>query len=212
VSPDDDPIADALLGESTYERERIRAFGWFKQSIPTKLAWQSYLLFLLAAVLPVAAVLPRPVREAYFAEVAAASPKVAFLGFVAVVLVFGTGLGHAVVALRRLALEPGLTEVQARDLVSLENVCSLLGFFTGGVATALTYLLLFVGFGGTAALEAFVAAGGGNPYVASGLGVDVGTVAVTAVVGAVLMQFLSAYVQVRVVHAGLATSGAAGLR
>lgn len=203
MSDEDDPIADALLGESTYERERLRAFGWFKQSIPRKLALQSYILFALAALLPIAAFLPPSIRETYFAEVAAASPKLAFLGLVAVVLVFGTGIGHALVGVRRVALEPALTELQARELVNIENVCSLLGFFTGGVATVLTYALLLLGFGGESALEAFMSAGGGNPFTASAVGVEVGTVAVTAMVGAVLMRFLSAYVHVRVTLAGL---------
>jgi hypothetical protein len=192
----DDPIADALLGDSTYQRVRAERWGWFKQPIPKKLAWQSYLLFALAAVLPLTAALPAGVRESPLSDVASTSPKIALLAMVAAVLVAATGLGHAGVGLRRFSLEPSLTEVQALELFNLESLCSLVGFLTGGFATLVTYVFLLVGFGGVEALETYVAAGGGNPFATSTLGVDVASVAVFAMVGAVVLRLLSTYLYV----------------
>jgi hypothetical protein len=195
VSPDD-PITQRVLSDSPYDRLRARQFSYFAQPIDRKLAWQSYLLFALAALLPVLATFPAEIRRTYFADVAAASPKLAFIALVAVVFVAGTGVGHAIVETARLRLQP-LDERQARELVTFETLCSMLGFGTGGFATLSTYVLVIMGFGGEQTLDAFLALGGGNPFVSSGLGVSVGIVAVTALVSGVLLQVLSAHLHVR---------------
>ena len=192
----DDPIAERLLSDSPYERLRARQFSYFAQPIDRKLALQSYLLFALAAILPLLAVFPPALRRTYFADVATASPKLAFVALVAVVFVAGTGIGHAVVEHARLRLRP-LDERQARELVTVETMCSMLGFGTGGFATLATYLLVALGFGGERALDALLAAGGGNPFAPSNLGVTVGTVAVLALVSGVALQTLSAHLHVR---------------
>jgi hypothetical protein len=202
----DDPIADALLGDSVYERIRVERWSLFKQPIPRKLAIQSTLLFALAAILPVAAFLPAEVRESYLQEVAAASPKVALLALLAVAVVGLTGIGLAGVGIQRFRLEPSLTEGQARELFNLESLCSTLGFLTGGFATAVTYAFLLIGFGGTSALTAFMKYGGGNPYAASGINLDIATVAVAALVGAVVLRVLSVYLFVEDVRRSMATA------
>lgn len=196
-----DPIAERLLSDSPYQRLRARQFSYFVQPISRKLVWQSYLLFSLAALLPILAALPSGIRDAYLPDVATGTPKLAFVAFVAVVFVAGTGLGHAVVEAARLRLRP-LDEAHARELVTLEGLCSMLGFGTGGLATAATYALVALGFAGRETLEAFLAAGGGNPFAASNLGVTVGFVAIVALLSAVALQFLSAYLGVRAALAG----------
>ncbi len=192
----DDPIAEKLLSDSPYERLRARQLSYFVQPIDRKLAWQSYLLFALAGLLPVLSVLPATVRRAYLPTVASSSPKLAFVALVAVVFVAGTGVGHALVEYFRIERGP-LDERQARELVTFESLCSMLGFGTGGLATVSTYALVLLGFGGRDLLSAFLAAGGGNPFEPSTLGVTVGFVAVVALLCAVALQTLSAYLYVR---------------
>lgn len=198
----DDPIAERILSDSPYDRLRARQFSYFNQSIDRKLALQSYLLFALAALLPVLAFVPASVRRTYIADIATSSPRLAFVAFVAVVFVGGTGVGHALVEHARFRLQP-LDERQARELVTFETLCSLLGFGTGGFATLTTYLIVFLGFGGESALDALLAAGGGNPFAPSELGVTVGTVAVLAMVSGVALQVLSAHFHVRSILATL---------
>jgi len=196
----EDPIAEKLLSDSPYERLRARQLSYFVQPIDRKLAWQSYLLFALAALLPVLSVLPPSVRDSYVPAVASSTPKLAFVALVAVVFVAGTGVGHALVEHARLRLRP-LDERQARELVTFESLCSMLGFGTGGLATAVTYALVLVGFGGRDLLDTFLAVGGGNPFAPSSLGVTVGFVAVVALLSAVVLQTLSAYLHVQAVLA-----------
>lgn len=61
--PVDDPIAEALTSDSAYERLRAREFGVLRRAIHEKLAWQSYLLLALAALLPLAAFGANPFEQ-----------------------------------------------------------------------------------------------------------------------------------------------------
>lgn len=194
-----DPITERILSDSPYERLRAQQFSYLVQPIDRKLLWQSGLLFLLAALLPVLAVLPASIRTSYLPNVVIASPKVAFLALVAVLIVAGTGVGHALVEYARLRLQP-LDEGQARELVTLEGLCSMLGFGTGGFATLVTYALVLIGFGGQEALNAFLEAGGGNPFAPSAFGVTVGMVAITALVSAAALQLAAASLHLQAVR------------
>ncbi|MFB6281010.1 MAG: hypothetical protein ABEH40_03220 [Haloferacaceae archaeon] len=197
----DDPIAEALLSDSPYERLRAREFRVLGGAIPRKLAWQSYLLLSLAALLPLVGLLPPGVRETYIGDAALATPRWAVIALFAVGVLWLTGLGHAGIALRLLALGPGISEVQARELLSLENVCSLFGFGTAGVAVLATYAFVGIGFAGLDTLMAYAAVAG-NPFTPAPLPVTVGSVAIVAMVGAVVLKFLSAFVYVESVRRG----------
>lgn len=191
----DDPITDAVLGESAYDRLRAIRFGVFKQAIHRKLAWQSYLLLALAALLPVAAALPHSTRMEYLTgELALASPKLAVLGFAGAILLVFTGLGHAGVAVRRLAREPNISEFEAEQLLAAENVCSTLGLGTATLAVAITYAGFAIGFGGASAVASYVEVMGADPFAASNVPLSLGTIAVVSLVGAVVLQLLSAFV------------------
>jgi hypothetical protein len=192
----DDPIADAIVAGSNYERLRARETGYFTQSVDRKMRWQSYLLFGLAALLPVTALMPRQVRYQYLTDGAAAAPKVAVLALLASVLLFVTGIGHGLVGLRCARLHSSLSESEARTLLTLERLCSVLGFATGGVVTLATYLLVSVGLGGVETLDAYVAVVGENPFAQSPVGVDVATTSAFALVGAVLLQWAATAVSV----------------
>jgi hypothetical protein len=201
MSPDD-PIARKVLSDSPYDRLHVRQFSYFTQPIDRKLAWQSYLLFALAALLPILAVTPPAIRRTYFADVASATPRFVSVALVAVVIVSVAGFGLAVAEHVRLRARP-LDERLAHEIVTFETLCSLLGFGTGGCATVGSYLFVLLALGGQDALDAFLAFGGGNPFVPSGLGISVGIVATTALVVGVVLQTLSAYFHVRVTLADL---------
>lgn len=191
----DDPIAEALLSDSPYERLRAREFRVLGGALPRKLAWQSYLLLALAALLPIVGLLPAGVRETYVPDAAMASPRWAVIALFAVGAIWLTGLGHAGIALRLVSLGPSISEVQARELLNLENVCSLFGFGTAGVAVLVTYAFVALGFAGLDTLMAYAAVAG-NPFAPAPVPVSLGTVAIAATVGAVVLKFLSAFVYV----------------
>ncbi|MFC7096086.1 hypothetical protein [Halobaculum marinum] len=194
----DDPIAAALLSDSTYERARYQRFGWFKQSVTRKLTLQSYLLTLLAGVFPVLALLPADLRAAYFGDsVATAAPKVGVVALVAVGVIAVAGVGLVVVAAFRLARGDDFDEHTAHSVLTLEDLCSMAGLATGGIATAATYTFVLLGFGGVETVRAWVAAGGGNPYAPTGVGPSVATVAVTALALGVFLQVAAAYLRTR---------------
>ncbi|WP_435064880.1 hypothetical protein [Halobaculum sp. EA56] len=194
----DDPIASALLSDSTYERVRRQRFGWFKQPVTRKITLQSYLLHVLAGVLPVLALLPGELREAYFAgSVASAAPKVGLLAFVAVGVIAAAATGLVAVAAIRLYRDDEFDEHTAHSVINLEDLCSMAGLATGGIATVATYTFVLMGFGGVDLVRAWVAFGGGNPYAPSGVNLDVGTVAVTALCLGVWLQVAAAYLHVR---------------
>jgi hypothetical protein len=188
--PVDDPVADALLGDS-YERIRVERRVYLRYALPRKVAWQSYMLIALAAVLPIVALLPTNIRSEFVPDVTAATPKISFLALVALVLVTATGIGHLFVAWRT---RRDLDERTARELFTLENVCSLLGFATGGFAVGTTHGLVLLGFG---PFDAYLAIGGGNPFVSSTLAPPLGVVALAALVAGVGLRTAAAWLPKR---------------
>ncbi|GAA0219659.1 hypothetical protein [Halobaculum roseum] len=194
----DDPIAAAILSESAYERTRYREFGWFNQSLTRKLTVQSYLLHLLAAVLPVLAMLPGEIRTAYLGEpLPDAAPAVGVAALAAAVVVAVGGVGLIAVALFLLARGDSLDDETARAVRSVERVCSMTGLVTGGVATLAVYSLALMGFGGIEAVRAWTAAGGGNPYAPSGVHLPLATVAVAVLGLGVGLRVAAAYLRSR---------------
>lgn len=186
-----DRVTDALLDGSAYERLRFRRRGFFRQPIPQKLRAQSGLLFALAAVLPIMAAFPVDVREALGAQVSAASPKVIILGLIGGAVVFVCGLGLATLAAARLRLQGRMTEERAHTLLSLEEVASLLGLGTGGIAIFLTLGFVLLGHGGMRAVETYIQFAGRSPYAASGVNITVAEVATSAFVGGVALYVLA---------------------
>ena len=187
-----DPIANALLGDSTYERLRQMRYSPFGQPIPTKLVWQSGLLFLLALMLPVMAAFPAEVRTMLGDTVVSSSPKVLVLGLVGGIVVFLGGLALSVVGFLRVHLEPRMTERLANRLLSLEDVASLLGIGTGGLAILLTMAYVLMGYVSVRAVEWYVDTMGISPFASSGIEPGtVGGVATLAFVGSVALLVVS---------------------
>ncbi|WP_277552677.1 hypothetical protein [Halobaculum limi] len=194
----DDPITRAILSDSVYERLRAGRFGWFKQPLSRKLTVQGYLLHVLAAILPILALLPPEIKQAYFSRsVVGAAPKVAVLALVAVTVIGTAGAGLSAVGAFRLWRGDDFDEHTAQSVLNFEDLCSMLGLATGTIATVATYLFVLVGFGGGKTLQAWIATGGGNPYAPSGYGLNVGTVAVTALCIGVVLQVVSTYLYAR---------------
>lgn len=187
-----DPISNALLSDSPYERLRQLRHSPFGRSIPTKLAWQSGLLSLLALMLPVMAASPAEVRAMLGEAVASSSPKVLVLGLVGGVVVFVGGLALTVVGFLRVHLEPRMTEELAHRLLGLEDVASLLGIGTGGITILLTMGYVLMGYVGTRAVEWYVETTGLSPFAPSGVeALSVGGVATFAFVGSVALLVAS---------------------
>ncbi|MEF8788496.1 MAG: hypothetical protein V5A61_00070 [Haloarculaceae archaeon] len=187
-----DPVANALLGDSTYERLRQLRYSPFGQPIPTKLVWQSGLLFLLALMLPVMAAFPAEVRAMLGGTAVSSSPKVLILGLVGGVVVFGGGLTLTAVGFLRVHLEPRMTERLANRLLSLEDVASLLGIGTGGLAIVVTMAYVLMGYVGIRAVEWYIDTMGLSPFAPSGVEpLTVGGVATFAFVGSVALLVAS---------------------
>ncbi|MFC7044122.1 hypothetical protein ACFQH6_00705 [Halobacteriaceae archaeon GCM10025711] len=195
----DDPIADAILGGSTYEQLRVLRYAQFKQRIPQKLAWQTVILLSVASLALAAAFFPPSVARMMPAgDAFAMSPKILLLGVFAVGVELLTGAGLVGVALARLHLEPSISERQASTLLDLEDVASLLGLVTGGAAAVVTVAGFLLGLGGAPAIRAYGGLDvGRNPYAPSEFDVTVVEVAVVALAGAVVLFLASRYLERR---------------
>lgn len=184
----DDPIASALMGDSLYERLRVRRHSVFGQSIPKKLAWQSGLLCVLALVLPIAAAFPPEVKALFpSGDPVTASPQVMLLGVIALAIVLISATTLAALEYTRLRLEPTLTRRQAEALLNWEDVASLFGLGTGGMAVVITDGFVLMGLGGADLVQAYTAQAPTGAFVPSGTGVSVVAVAATALCGAVVL-------------------------
>lgn len=178
----EDPIADAVLSGSTYQRLRVRRPSLFSQPVPQRLGWQAATLGALALVAPLWMTAPDQVRAA---AGAAASPTVLVVGLFAVATQVLGAAGHVATALVRLRAEE-LDERTARRLLAAEDASSLVGLATGGFATAVTVGYFALGRLDPETVAAVVESGGGNPFSPSGLGVSVPAVAGAALAAAAL--------------------------
>jgi hypothetical protein len=193
-----DGIADALTGDSAYERLRIRRLPYFKQPLTTKLGIQTALLFGLAALFPLYVAFPES-SAAYLssADPTAASPKVVVLG------VFGgsmelVGAMALVVAGWVRIREAPVSERLAARLINAEAFGSFVGLTTGALAITLTVGLSVLGIGGEPLVEAYVdVMDGTNPFADSGTGVSVRALSVAAFVAACLLAVVRRYLLAR---------------
>lgn len=176
----EDPIAEALLSGSAYERLRVTRLSYFGQPVPRRLAWQGAVLGALALVAPLWITAPPEIRAAAGAT---ASPTVLLVGVFAVGVQLLGAAGHAATTLVRLRADD-MGERAAGHLLAAEEVSSLLGLGTGGFATAATLGYFLLGRLGPETVSSYVAAGGANPFAPSGLGVSVTAVAAAALVAA----------------------------
>ncbi|KAB1188010.1 MULTISPECIES: hypothetical protein [Haloferax] len=188
----DDPIASALLSDSTYERLRVRRRSLFKQPLSRKLAWQSLILAALAMVLPIALALPESTRMLFpSGNPLWSTPRIIVIGAYAGAIQVVAALGLVYVGYKRIRRGAELTEREARRLLDIEDVASIFSLVTGPFAVAVFDGMFLLGYGGQDALAMFLAAGGDNPFAVSTLPVTVFGVTVTAAVLAVVLFAVS---------------------
>jgi len=193
----DDPITSAILSGSTYERLRYERHAFLRQTVPRTLTLQSAFLGLLAVLLPMYGLFPAGVAGFLPAtEPGVASPKVLMLGvFGGLLELFGAAMLVGA-ALYRVRLAP-LTESQAHTALDVEDFARYVGLGTGGLAILLTVCLFAVGLGGRGAVSAYIETAGANPFTASGFGLSVATVSLSAFVASVAVFYVGSYLSVR---------------
>lgn len=190
--PLEDPITAAILRGTHYERLRVSQRGLFKQPLARKLAWQSAILAGLALVLPLTMQLPESTRELFSSsDLLWSSPKIlllcAFAGFV----VSTAALGLVYVGYRRLQSDGELSEREARRLLTIEDVASVMSFITGAFAVIAVDGYILLGYGGEAMMAAYFDAGGENLFAAAQIPVTVLELAVASGLLAVVFFVLS---------------------
>lgn len=187
-----DPIASALLSDSHYERLRARRYSLFDASIPRTLALQGLVLGTLALVLPLAMTLPASARGLFpGGDPLTSTPKILLLGAYAGAIETVAAAGLVYVGYRRYRHNDTLSEREARRLLNVKDVASMVGLVTGAAAVLALDGFFLLGHAGHDALGAFFAAGGENPFAATPIPVTVVGIAVPAGVLSVALFALS---------------------
>jgi hypothetical protein len=106
--------------------------------------------------------------------------------------VFVGGLALTAIGLLRVRFEPQMTEDLAHQLLSAEDVASLLGTVTGGLFILLTMASVLVGHVGIRAVRQYAAVMRRSPFAPSGVEpATAGTVTTLAFVGSVALLVAS---------------------
>lgn len=190
----DDPIADALLGESTYERLRAQRYALINHRTPRKLRWQSGLLLTLALIVPIVATYPSTVQAAFpGSDPLWSSPLVLWFGVYAGGIELGSAICLVTIALVRRQSEPQLSESRARTLLNVEDVASMFGLATGGFAIVLTVGFFLLGHAGVETFEAVIESAPRNPYRETGVPVPVVLVGTAAAISSCFIYTASQY-------------------
>jgi hypothetical protein len=184
--PDD--VAAALLGDSTYDRLRVTRYRLFDQSVPRKLTLQGLVFAALALVYPLASTMPASTRDMFAGgDPLASTPKILLLGAWAGAIETTAALGLVYVGVTLHRNRGDLDERQARRLLTVEDVASMVALVTGAVAILVLDGFFLLGHAGPTAISTFLEAGGQNPYAATPIPVTVPGVAVPAAVLSVLL-------------------------
>ncbi len=192
-----DPIADALLGESTYERLRVERYAVIKRRIPQKLVYQSGLLLVLALVVPIVATYPSSVQATFPGGAPLwSSPLVLWVGVYAGSIEVGTATCLVAVAIARRRDEPSLSESQVHTLLNLEDVASMFGLATGGFAILITVGFFLLGHAGVETVTAIVESAPRDPYGRTGVPVPVIAVGAAAAISSCVVYAAGRYLSV----------------
>ncbi|WP_049888308.1 hypothetical protein [Natrinema sp. J7-2] len=192
-----DPIADALLGESTYERLRVERYAVIKRRIPQKLVYQSGLLLVLALVVPIVATYPSSVQATFPGGAPLwSSPLVLWVGVYAGSIEVGTATCLVAVAIARRRYEPSLSESQVHTLLNLEDVASMFGLATGGFAILITVGFFLLGHAGVETVTAIVESAPRDPYGRTGVPVPVIAVGAAAAISSCVVYAAGRYLSV----------------
>ncbi|QSG10640.1 putative membrane protein [Halapricum desulfuricans] len=184
--PSDDPITDAILSTSQYERLRY-AEGIITVPVSRVLTYQAVLLALLASILPLYSLYP-PTIGAHVGTLDPflAAPKILFLGLVGWVIEVASALALAALYWYRVGHEP-LEEGTARAIVNLEQIAIGLSLVTGGLAIVATVGLIGLGVFGVSVFSTYLSAVAGENVFAQGGGISVGHLSILAISGGLVV-------------------------
>lgn len=181
----EDQISRAIVDGTPYEQLRARRYSLFSGSIPTKLRRQGGVLITLTATVPILAAATATTEGGGTWAALFASPKLALLGLFAVgVETLAATVLFAIAALR--LRHEILDERTAHRLLNLEDMASMMGLGTGGLAVGLLVCYAVVGVLAPDALVGLQPAHSGGPFSTSGTGVPLAAVAAVASVLAVV--------------------------
>lgn len=181
----DDRISRAIVEGTPYERLRARRYSLFSGSIPTKLRRQGLLLATLVATIPATAIATATSEGGTLWTALFTSPKLALLGLFAVGVETLAATAFFTIAALRLRREV-VDERTAHRLLNVEDMASMLGLGTGGLAVALIGIYAVVGVLAPDALVALQPAHSGGPFSASGAGVPLTVLAAISSVLAIV--------------------------
>jgi hypothetical protein len=184
----DDEISQIVAFGSEYERLRLLGGIFSGQSLGRKIRLHALLLVALSLIYPIALLLPPAVRPLFPGpRPPLGSPNIVILGLFGALTQVFAGTLMLVIARRLTARD--LERVDAQRYVALESVASALGFGTGGIAIGLTlgFFLLNLGGVGTARPLRAALASARGPYVPSGVGMSVRSLAVAALLAGLVL-------------------------
>ncbi|WP_396612162.1 hypothetical protein ACH9L7_02420 [Haloferax sp. S1W] len=188
----DDPIARALLGQSAYERVRVRRRSLFKQHLSHKLALQSAIFGVVALVLPLAMTLPSSTQVLFpGGDPLSSTPKILVLGAYAGAIQTVAALGLVYVGYQRLQRDEVMSEGEAAHLLNVEDAATTMSLVTGAAAVVTLDGFFILGHAGQDLLVKYITAGGGNPFASTDIPVTVPWVAIPAAILAVVLFALS---------------------
>jgi hypothetical protein len=185
----DDPIADAMLSDSPYDRVTAERYRPVRGPVSRTLARQAVLLVALATALPIVATYPESTAVLPDHAVVETFPKVLVLGALGGM----TQLAGALALVALVVVRPRIdTERGAHRLVTMEDLATTVSLGTGGMAIVFTDLLLALGHVEEAL--SLLTRGKTEPMAAVGTDLTVGSVAVLALAGALLCAVASRWV------------------
>jgi hypothetical protein len=146
----------------------------------------------LALVLPLAMTLPDSTQALFpGGDPLTASPKILLLGAYAGAIELMAAVGLCYVGYRRLR-GGDIGEAEARHLLNVEDVASMISLVTGTAAVLAVDGFFLLGHGGASAVDELLAAGGSNPFAGTAIPVTVVGVALPSAVLA-LALFVGSY-------------------
>ncbi|MEF8883297.1 MAG: hypothetical protein V5A34_12325 [Halapricum sp.] len=187
MSDETDPITDAVLSESAYERIRYTE-GIITQPVLRTLTFQAGLLALLASILPLYAFYPSSVSEHVpTLDPFLAAPKLLFLGLVGWVTEVSAALLLAGLWYYRQRRVP-LTEAQARTVFDVEQIAAGLSIVTGGLAIVVTVGLVAIGVFGEATMATYLGSiAGDDVFAQTATGISVGHLSMLSGLGCLVV-------------------------
>lgn len=178
--PDDDiedPVAESLLSEDVFRRLRIEqsmGVGW---TTVRRLQAQALIAAALALVYPLGSV----------AEVGE-SPVIVVVGVFGGAVVTGGAGAVTAVAIARLRADGDLTQTAAEELITLEELATMLSLVTGGAAVAATHVLFLAAIFAPETLAGLMRR---DPFAPTGTPLTLGAVAAGALAVSATVVLLS---------------------